>query len=237
MTPSMQRFVITTTMPLLAIVAAIYVVASWFGPQYEWRQKLTVTIDTPNGVKSGSAVTEVKIYHNRIFKDGAEWQRYLSGEATVVDLGGGSFLFALLETPADQNFMDRLAQNVIFDVNTPSTGEEMFQRITNTRGILDVPANRYPMLVTFENLNKPESVVEVRTENISKVLGQSYAIRAITLEIVHDDVTVGIVDRVLAWIKSHRGRIKPIKEPSPTGYTPTAVEQIYTESFYKGVDQ
>src|ERR1700722_17123777 len=61
-----------------------------------WRYKMTVTVETPEGVKMGSAVREVTRY--RVFNLTTKWTyRFkVRGEAIVIDLGKRGTLFPLL---------------------------------------------------------------------------------------------------------------------------------------------
>lgn len=70
-------------------------------PEWQWHQKLTVSVMTPEGLKSGSSVTSARIEFPAKWTgvgDAAGMQRGgVSGEAVVVDLGQGRYLFALLQ--------------------------------------------------------------------------------------------------------------------------------------------
>ena len=78
---------------------------------WSWHQKLTVTVETPDGPRSGSAVSAAW------FQMTPKWagvgdsagasNSSLSGEAVVVDLGEGRYLFALLK--GYNEFTGRLA--------------------------------------------------------------------------------------------------------------------------------
>lgn len=67
-------------------------------PTYIWNQKLTLAVDTPGSVKTGSSVVNISVEFQPgywISPDGVVVRR-LRGEATVVDLGGGRYRFALV---------------------------------------------------------------------------------------------------------------------------------------------
>lgn len=67
-----------------------------FPKTWEWNQKLTIEVITPDGVKSGSAVTHVRWQEENSV---GNYPSSYYGEATVVDLGNGRYLFALLGEP------------------------------------------------------------------------------------------------------------------------------------------
>jgi hypothetical protein len=59
--------------------------------QYPFRYRVTVEVDTPDGVKSGSSVVEALYFRQMIFQQlvGPRFPTNFTGEATFVDLGGG----------------------------------------------------------------------------------------------------------------------------------------------------
>ena len=50
------------------------------------------------------------------------------------------------------------------------------------------------MLVTFDDVSKPESVVEVDPEDLAAVFGEGVRLQAVTLEITEEEVTEGRVE-------------------------------------------
>ena len=69
------------------------------GEQYEWNQKLTVTVETPSGEVSGSSVTHVSAVGGgkRYGMDGANSFIKYTGEVPFVDLSGGRYVFATFD--------------------------------------------------------------------------------------------------------------------------------------------
>src|SRR4051812_15423843 len=61
-----------------------------------FRYKMTVTVTTPEGDKTGSAVREVSVTHGLHLTPEMQPAVHLKGEAVVVDLGSRGVLFALL---------------------------------------------------------------------------------------------------------------------------------------------
>lgn len=78
---------------LLSALALVGCTGSW-----KWNQKLTVEVTTPDGVKTGSAVSSVswsKKSSSLTFNYAASYR----GEATVVEVAPGKYLFALIGEP------------------------------------------------------------------------------------------------------------------------------------------
>jgi hypothetical protein len=83
---------------LLAIPLLIYGGYRLIYPAYSWNQKLTLVVDTPEGVKTGSSVVRIEVgFDMQILPDAPGFSSNQRGEAVVVDLGGGRTLFALMK--------------------------------------------------------------------------------------------------------------------------------------------
>jgi hypothetical protein len=80
---------------------------------YSWHQKMTVTVQTPSGEVSGSAVTAVRWSKHWIQSDGMGWDYALAGEAVVVEVTPGHYLFALLRSAATTEYMGSVAAAAI----------------------------------------------------------------------------------------------------------------------------
>lgn len=167
---------------------------------YDWHQKMTVEVETSDGVKSGSAVTSVSWWENRIFKDGAALQSAVKGEAVVVDLGHGRYLFALLSHANDSGYIASLAPRIVVDRDQLVWSLESITRAKALSGRLAVPSKHFPMLATFADINDPKSVKQVDPNNLSATFGAGYALKSITLEISDEAVTEGKVEDVLGWL-------------------------------------
>jgi hypothetical protein len=55
-------------------------------------------------------------------------------------------------------------------------------------------------LVTFGNISDPTSVQQVDPDDLAATFGAGYALRAVTLEITGEPVTIGVVEGVLGWL-------------------------------------
>lgn len=164
------------------------------------RYKMTVEIDTPQGVKSGSAVREVayrvpsKLLFPSIAEDRPQWR--VRGEAVTVEMPDGQVLFALL-TSGD-GVSDYAGRDIWFirrELNRDS-----FVLLPNPpRTTRPVIANPLPMLVRFRNIADPTTVEKVDPENLAASFGAGVKLRRTTVELTDDPVTTGIEKR-LGWL-------------------------------------
>ena len=180
------------------LVLVMAVVLTSCSPIYRWHQKLTLIVTTPAGEVSGSSVSEVAIQHPR------RWENPLAdvarksdqrGEAVMVEVAPGKYLFALL-----QESNQLLAFKTFFNVINPT--EEQSRALTRKAWTATLPAELYPMLVTFGDVARPESVMQVDPANLAASFGPGYALKAITLTITDEPVTKGNVEKVLPWLEA-----------------------------------
>lgn len=180
-----------------------------FGKSWVIREKLTVTIETPAGERSGSSVTEWHIDKSAgIFKQLGGVHTRQKGEALVVEVSPGKYLFALLGKP-----------HPIFGLlksgELDGSLEEAFDRFSTERGISGpVREEQYPMFVTFGNLNAPRSVIEVKPYDLSTSFGPGVKLKSITLETTSEPITTGRLDSVIPWVNNLHGSLgKGLKLP------------------------
>jgi hypothetical protein len=191
----------------MAIALAIpALVLAGCGTNHSWNQKLTVKVNTPSGEKTGSAVTRVSVSVGRQFATDTILSFGVRGEATVVDLGGGKYLFALLSNSGPGN-TEYLADNTLGHPVMIGQNQNEVLRLNakyssyeKLRGAVPVPPKNYPLLVTFADINNPKSVKEVKPETMSDTLGPGFALKSITLEITDEPVTKDRVDKLLVWL-------------------------------------
>jgi hypothetical protein len=177
----------------------------------DYRYRLTVEVETPEGVKTGSSVIEVEQLLSRSTAAPAKVgvQRKVRGEAVAVDLPNGKTLFALLRSENNVDwasyvyvylathekgkpFIDQL-DNVL-----EVTGERTLPRMWPPVGFLE-ERSAYPMLVTFGDLADPTSVAEVDPDDLAANFGEGVRLKRITVELTDDPVTVGISEQ-LRWL-------------------------------------
>lgn len=129
------------------------IVGCWqlVNPTSTHRIRLGIEIDTPDGVRSGSSVIDVRFSNLNI---GPPEMRHMhisvSGEAVFVDLGNGKNVIAILGfgPKGDGEGIGRLVA-VASGASTKSDG-------TSTPAItVTLPANLIPTLITFTDINDP----------------------------------------------------------------------------------
>lgn len=194
-----------------------------------FRYRLTVEVDTPQGLRTGSSVIEVEAGEVGTTLGGAGVQ--VRGEAVAVDLPGGQTLFALLRGDHEPyNF----AGSVMFRVTQmpprePSDSKKRFGRrvkaVRANRKLniiprmrpgyfadVDPPFSAYPMLVRFRDIADPTTVEWVDPDNLAAGFGDGVKLRQITVQLTEDDVTRDIEQRLSAtfwrlWGSKHQDEL------------------------------
>lgn len=200
---TLGRIVFLAVLAAIAATVVVFAVGTYrlIFPSYSWNQKLTMTVDTPAGVASGSSVVRV------VWSDGpdlladAPHLRYTyKGEATAVRLGEGKYVFALLSGA------EGLALRVLWQRRLPNDADALafyLQAVTiqEPGNPSPVPIDAFPMLVTFDDIDDPETVRLVDPADFAATFGEGYQLRSLTLEMTQAPPTVDAVAKILPWLK------------------------------------
>lgn len=165
-----------------------------------WHYKTTVTVETPEGVKTGFAVREANVHTPFLEIQGLYDRRIrIKGEAVVVDLGARGLLFSPM------NVDDYSTVFAAFPDATDAftkKGLKYYQNLVSTKAKADLPPYRYPRLAMFRDINDPKTVTEVNPLDLSATYGAGVHLKSITIEMTDEKVTWGI-DKYLSWLPQY----------------------------------
>lgn len=205
----MTRILQAAWLALAALLLSGCTVAENEAPDYRYR--LTVEVETPDGLKTGSSVIEVRQMIGRSTMGGFNEQTFykIHGEAVAVDLPGGQTLYALLRSGDDVEWAARvipfLAPNAgdenRLDDLLLLKGKKELPRTWSSRGPFN-NRSAYPTLVTFGDEADPTSVTEVEPDDLASTFGTGVRLKRITAELTDDPVTTGIEQR-LGWLPNY----------------------------------
>ena len=206
---------------LVSILIATVVIWNIVYPSGTWRYKITVNVETPEGLKSGSAVREVYVADAPDILPEAHNSVKLKGEAVVVDLGARGVLFAPL------NIDDYSIVFKTFPIpgeigragGTTPKGIRYFRSLKNVNAVL--PVNHYPRFVMFKNINDPLTVTPVleysdydqnlsphrqkqsiKADHFEELFGQGVRLKSVTIEMTDEKITWSIAQR-LPWLSQY----------------------------------
>ena len=178
----------------LAVFMAAAVLLAGCQDKHEWHQKLTVVVDTPSGKVSGSSVIAIEATFGQVpMSDREVWYR-VTGEATAVEIAPGRYLFALLGGSEERYY------RAVRDRQKNVSRGEWLKRIPQMKEVVTLQPDGYPKLITFEDIDSPSSAREVNANTVSKVFGVGYKLDRITIEIVDDPITTGVITSLLPWL-------------------------------------
>jgi hypothetical protein len=184
---------------ILPLLLALFALAGC--ERYAWNQKLTVTVETPEGEVSASSVSAVSWRKQWIRWDGMGWYYDLTGEAVVVEVTPGRYLFALLKGAGTTEYMGSVAAASIAGREGRVIDGALFREVQGRRdraaGVITVPEVQYPMLVTFGDIADPASVELVDPADLAASFGPGVRLKSVTLEVTDEPVTVGVLEGML----------------------------------------
>lgn len=209
----MKKSIITV---VVIVVLAAWVYLSDANASSTWRYKITVEIETPEGVKVGSAIRQIGNSPRGHFPPEAGNPAKVKGEAVVVDLGKRGVLFSLISHESDNRFYNA------FPVPGGSGGAtkegiEYYSSLpAGKKGTVNSKLfPSYPKLVTFTDRGDPKSVTLIqewardkdgyyflKNDRFEEVFGKGVKLKGITLETTRKPVTWDVVDRYLPNMKN-----------------------------------
>ena len=166
---------------------------------HTYRYKLTVEVETPEGLRTGYAVREVSWSPGvQITAEADTASMTHRGEAAMVDLPNGQVLFALMSPDGQETPMLAFGS-----VRQTSWSDDSVK-------VLEPPAkieaaygqSGYPRLVRFRDIADPSTVEKVDPANLAASFGPGYRLKRITAQIVSEDLTEK-VRRRLSWLGEH----------------------------------
>jgi|JI8StandDraft_2_1071088.scaffolds.fasta_scaffold119900_2 hypothetical protein len=234
MTPILQA----AWLALAALMLSGCNVAEDEAPDYRYR--LTVEVETPDGLKTGSSVIEVRQMIGRSTMGGFNEQIFykIRGEAAAVDLPGGRTLYALLRSGDDVEWAAR-----VIPFLAPNAGDEnRLDDLLLLKGKKELPRTwppgghlserpAYPTLVTFTDEAEPTSVMLIDPDDLAATFGKGAKLKRVTAELTDDLVTSGIEKR-LWWLSEYP---EPRLDPNYRGSTnPNLSQSLWHGDFRKG---
>jgi hypothetical protein len=186
-------------------------------PAQSWRYKMTVVVETPEGIKAGSAVREVHARRPIMEFPNVTSSVNVKGEAVAIDLGKRGILFALLSgynAGPDHSYM------VVFR-GLPFSGGggfspegiRYYRSLKNAQAVLQ-PTD-YPVLVMFKDIQDPKTVTpvlemkeankgyplhyDIIADHFEELFGKGVRLKEISIEMTDEKVTWKISE-YLPWL-------------------------------------
>ena len=191
-------------MGMLATTASVLALAGcgMFADKHTYRYRLTVEVDTPQGVRSGSSIIESTASESNGL-NGRMVHSELHGEAVAIDMPDSGTLFALLDSGDGSAPFAAAAYNQIIpeSISKNVDWRVPHDAIAHQTVAADVPAAYYPILVRFTDIKNPASVVKVDPTHLDRDYGAGVRLKRVFVQTTDDAVTTGIEKRFEWWAK------------------------------------
>lgn len=202
------------------------VLASCGGQSASYRYKLTLSLNTPDGVKTGFNVVELTYFDVSVPARGT--MHTTRGQGIYIDLGPGRRpLIALLTRipraddpwPCGDCWQED-APTVVIGSACPAARSANARPYIEQIGRLGRQCDRpialslppiptkLPDLVTFADVNDPQSIILVDPDNLKATLGPGVSWRSITIQTTDEPLTMGI-EKHLPWVWQDQRNVSP----------------------------
>jgi hypothetical protein len=197
----LKRFLLTTAL----VLAGLFIIWRVIFPVYSHGYRLTIEVETPEGLKSAANVINVSAQEQ-------PWPissvvTHLSADATYLDLGHGKNVVALLSRgeEASQSSAPTLLALETFGLRNCRTSSMCdWSQIERTTGRRDLPPELLPTLVTFTDPKNPRTARVIEPSEFPTVFGAGYRFKGAWIEMTDDRVTRNIKER-LPWLEGFAG--------------------------------
>ncbi|MCP3408966.1 hypothetical protein [Bradyrhizobium sp. CCGB01] len=145
------------------------------------KYRLTVEVTTPDGIRTASGI--LAVVPDRNYNRGG--RTTMRGEAVFVDLGQGKNLVALLAHQQGGKLdLDDINYVALRAYGAARSNRVSFNDINRQTGIVPVQGELIPVLVSLGDPKDPATARLVAGDHAEAVLGDGYAVRGLTAEVV-----------------------------------------------------
>ena len=146
-----------------------------------WAYRLTIDVETPEGLKSGSSIAKVKL--SDIVIRGFAFGCSLWSEATVVDLGARGRLIALL--PRGNTDPCMVVPDLVGNRQRPGNLDDIHRLGRLQPRTLPVPADRLPIMIRFKDISGPHYDAErLDPAALDRSFGAGVRLKSVTVTLL-----------------------------------------------------
>ena len=184
---------------IVFLALPIQEIKDYFPRHRTWNQKLTLHINTPEGLATASSVGKLsysaghRLYDPIIVPSSTKFE----GEAIVAKLGS-RYLFVLNERANIMLFHAWRAQHK--ERITLSRAGKYLQRQETPLVVPIRDSLNFPRFVTFEDLTDPTSVRLVDPLDLASIFGEVISFKKLTISVTNEDVAEDVVEGLLEWL-------------------------------------
>lgn len=189
---------------LIIFVAGYLAMYPFLYPTYSHRYRLTLEVETPEGLKTASGVIETSVVKQPRILTTRSTHTDLKGDAVFLDLGNGKNVTALLALgPSGQNVDGPVTLAVkAFDCTACQDRLVEWRNLSHRSGTRDLSRDLMPTLVTFSDVKDPTTAHVVAPGEFEAVFGPGYRFKRVWVEMTTDPVTTGL-RAIIPWIDNY----------------------------------
>lgn len=226
--------------------------------QVSLRYRLTVEVDTPQGLKSGFSVIEIYGSENPswVNPEGRGSRGSHKGEAVYVELPNGQNLFALLTTQQGQPDATQYPLYAFEDkfLVPTKTWSESIQIMKSWKGqVVEMTSTQtsfgdketvrvLPKFVSFADIDNPRTIRRVKPFDFAAVFGAGYNLRRVTVAVTDEPITRRLRE-LIPWVRGDEGEgIYPVplmpsgRKATTSEFTDMRLTLPSKGDFVKGTD-
>src|SRR4051812_27858051 len=144
------------------------------------KYRLTVAVETPDGVRSASNV--MSVHPDRGYS--RHGSTVSKGDAVFVDLGAGKNLVALLAHIGDKGLdLDEVSYVALRAYNAAGH-KTTFNAMSRMSGAVQVDGALMPVLGAFSDIGNPATMRVVKPDDLEAVYGSGFRLRGVPAEAV-----------------------------------------------------
>jgi hypothetical protein len=197
---------------VFVVLAILLLMGGCRGHQFDWKQTLAITVETPSGSRTAAAdqFIAAKYYNRPVFASTTtlEWEH--RGDPVILDLGGGNVLFVIQSSlTALRVYQDLGSHLQVFQALTGNVPVE--PRVMDHT---DSSAMSALHLFRFKDLTDPSSIERVDPNDLGASFGPGVALTEITFSVRSAEIEPpigrapeflsGRADAVLPWLAAHQ---------------------------------
>ncbi|HEY3677686.1 MAG TPA: hypothetical protein VGL45_03135 [Bradyrhizobium sp.] len=144
------------------------------------KYRLTVEVETPEGIKSASGI--LAVFPDRGYSRGGRTR--IGGDAIFVDLGSGKNLVSLLAHRDKSLDLEAMNYVALRAYGAARGGRVSFKEMSKMSGAVPVTGELIPVLLTFADPRDPGSARVVAPGDTEPTLGKGFRLHGMTAEVV-----------------------------------------------------
>ncbi len=196
---------IAKSLAALVFLGVGFLLTQW-GHHSVWHQKITLEVQTPSGLVSGSSVLKYDYSDTFDRSFGKNLSRLgLWGEVPFVDLGQGKILFA---ASLYQPFLPLFSYAKHLKLNATKK-RDLVAGIKSEPNKIDVKPAELPLFFTFGDINDPATLRQVDPNHLNRAFGKGYHFRGMTIQTTDEPLSSGKIDKLIPWLRTKGGKYNP----------------------------